>query len=184
MVHVESPCRGLGSRLGEPQRQCGRPGLRTLPTTRPPPPGALPRRRARSSRSSLATTQQQPTRCQRRRHTRHRAPTRTTHRRRPRRRPDHPTNTPGPTRPARALHLDDPPHPAPPRPDHPTTTQTPQKLLHPIRRRTTQRMLAIGLHPLDTGRRHRSSKSSTGSMTTPDTSWPAPPTDASPGPTS
>ena len=62
---------------------------------------------------------------------------------------------PGPGWSAGAIHLDHSTNPAPPRADHPATTQTPTKLLPPIRSRPTQRMLAVRLHPLAAGRRHR-----------------------------
>src|SRR6478609_6734740 len=48
-----------------------------------------------------------------------------------------------------AVALDHPPHPGPPRADHPPAPQTAPQFLSPLRRRTTQRVLAIRLHPLD-----------------------------------
>lgn len=64
------------------------------------------------------------------------------------------------------LHLDAPTHLGPPQPNHrlahpesqrqdnPTATQTPPLLMAPLRGRLTQRVLAVRLHPLATGRQH------------------------------
>lgn len=55
---------------------------------------------------------------------------------------------PSPRGPDRPDH--DLPTPTSPRPGRPGAEETPQVLLHSLRRRTAQRTLAIGLHPLPT----------------------------------
>ena len=51
--------------------------------------------------------------------------------------------------------LDDRPHPDPCRTGHPRTQETATVVLHPVRSRTAQRVLASRLHPLAPRRRHR-----------------------------
>jgi hypothetical protein len=51
-----------------------------------------------------------------------------------------------------ALHLHHPPHPALHHTDRPCTPQTDQILTSPLRSRSTKRDLAIGFHPLASGR--------------------------------
>ena len=45
--------------------------------------------------------------------------------------------------------------PAPPRPRHPRAAQAAHVLLHPVRGRAAERVLAVRLHPLAARRRHR-----------------------------
>ena len=64
----------------------------------------------------------------------------------------------------------------------PAPKKRPRVVLHPFRSRTTQRVLAVRLHPLPTRRRHRHRDPVAGSTTTPATRSRSPPTSRVTGP--
>ena len=137
---------------------------------------AVSRGRPGGRRCPLATPDQQPSVSRRRRHRRNSAVARTPRRPRTRRRAAHPAVAPAPGRPAGALDLDDPAHPAPPRADHPAATQTPPQLLSPASKPPNPTNAGNPISPTGSWPTAAKSRSSTGSTITPDTCCPPPPT--------
>ena len=71
-----------------------------------------------------------------------------THRGRPGRRPGHHRLAPEPPPPGHGVGIDHQPDPDPRRPGHPRAEEATEVLLHPVRGRDAQRVLAVRLHPL------------------------------------
>jgi hypothetical protein len=153
--HVSCSCRRVEDRVQTAHRDRGGGRVRILPTTSSPAPGPLPGRWPGRGRTTLAGATHQSAPIVPRDRGADRAAANRADLVRARRRPDHHRLAPRAREPASTVDLHDPPHPAHRWPDHPRTAETTPLLLPPIPSRATQRDLAIRLHPLAPGRRHR-----------------------------
>ena len=153
-AHVEASGRRPEGRLRAAVRHRRRGRVRDQPPASAAAARPLPGRRARGPRAAIPSTTHQPGRT-----------------------PDavrdrivalRPSSPPGASTPARSrspgtsdaratgpVDLDHPAHPPRRRPGRPRAPQAPAQLVDPVRGRPAQRVLAVRLHPLAPGRRHR-----------------------------